>query len=99
MIGVAVLLLCASALAFEMRRRDNETSGLRCILFGFPVRLEDDGGVTPLGPITGMLIDFACTTFGFNGQVYEYEIGHYWPALWDWLKGDDDDGCGDGGAA
>lgn len=93
--------LCA-ALAIETRRRDDETDGVRGILYGMPVRQHEDGGCTPLGPITGLFLDFACATFGFNGHVYEYEIGDYWGALWCWLTDKEDDGGGptpSGGAA
>jgi len=70
----------------------------RGILYGLPVILLDDGGCTPTGPVSGVLLDFMCSTFGFNGAVLEYEDGDgYWKTLWHWLTVDfdeDEDGGG-----
>lgn len=59
----------------------------RGILYGMPVIIEADS-VTPANWLSGIVLDFMCTVFGFNGWILEYEEGEYWGALWQWLKGD-----------
>lgn len=63
----------------------------RAILYGLPVIVDGDA-CTPANWLSGILLDFMVTCFGFNGWIKPYAEGEgYWRTLWRWVTEDDDD--------
>ena len=57
----------------------------KVIYYGFPVKFCSDDKCNCMFGFWTYLTDF----FPFNGMLFVYK-GNYWPALYRWLKGEED---------